>query len=255
MTWCDGFGGAAAPTLQMPALAHALDGSEDAVPASLPSFDEVYVAHVAFVWRTLRTFGVADAQLEDAVQDVFVVVHRRLPEWEGRAQLTTWLFAIARRVASSQRRKAGNARTEPMVDEPLHGYLGSALSTGSTHFVAFVAEIPNDEELHRVGPLIENDPLFPERTSVIFAKEIGVRLLQIRIWERGVGETLGCGTGSSAAAAEWMRRHARSGDVEVQNPGGVLIVSADSVGGSLVTQSKPVETYSGDVKLSVPQHV
>jgi len=91
------------------------------VPASLPSFDEVYAAHVAFVWRTLRTFGVADAQLEDAVQDVFVVVHRRLPEWEGRAQLTTWLFAIARRVASAQRRKAGSARTEPMVDEPAGG--------------------------------------------------------------------------------------------------------------------------------------
>lgn len=121
MSWRDGSGGAAAPTLQMPALAHALDGSEDAVPASLPSFDEVYAAHVAFVWRTLRTFGVADAQLEDAVQDVFVVVHRRLPEWEGRAQLTTWLFAIARRVASAQRRKAGSARTEPMVDEPAGG--------------------------------------------------------------------------------------------------------------------------------------
>jgi len=121
VSWRDGSGGAAAPTLQMPALAHALDGSEDAVPASLPSFDEVYAAHVAFVWRTLRTFGVADAQLEDAVQDVFVVVHRRLPEWEGRAQLTTWLFAIARRVASAQRRKAGSARTEPMVDEPAGG--------------------------------------------------------------------------------------------------------------------------------------
>jgi RNA polymerase sigma-70 factor (ECF subfamily) len=105
----------------MPALAHALDGSEEAVPVASPTFDEVYTAHVAFVWRTLRTFGVADAQLEDAVQDVFVIVHRRLPEWEGRAQLTTWLFAIARRVASSHRRKAGTARTEPMLDEPAGG--------------------------------------------------------------------------------------------------------------------------------------
>lgn len=136
---------------------------------------------------------------------------------------------------------------EPLIDEPVHGYLGSAVNAGSTHFVTFVAELPNDEELERAGRAIENDPVFPERTSVIFVKEVGVRLLQIRIWERGVGETLGCGTGSSAAAAEWMRRHALSGDVEVQNPGGVLIVSADSVGGSLVTESKPVAVYSGEV--------
>jgi diaminopimelate epimerase len=116
--------------------------------------------------------------------------------------------------------------------------------------VTFVEELPEDDEFLRAGPLIENDPLFPQRTSVIFAKEAGVRLLEIRIWERGVGETLGCGTGSSAAVAEWMRRHDRSGDVEVVNPGGTLIVSADSVGGSLVTQSRPLEPYTGVVRLS-----
>ncbi|MBA3453561.1 MAG: RNA polymerase sigma factor [Deltaproteobacteria bacterium] len=84
----------------------------------VPTFDAVYTAHVAFVWRVLRTFGVAEAQLEDAVQDVFIVVHRRLPEWEGRAAITTWLFAIARRVASAVRRRKGNERTETMIDDP-----------------------------------------------------------------------------------------------------------------------------------------
>ncbi|HEY5950450.1 MAG TPA: RNA polymerase sigma factor [Kofleriaceae bacterium] len=96
----------------MPALAHALS-SEVAIPA----FDDVYAAHFAFVWRVLRTFGVPEAALEDAAQDVFVVVHRRLPEWEGRAQITTWLFAIARRVAQAQRRKDG--RTDPLEQEPV----------------------------------------------------------------------------------------------------------------------------------------
>jgi len=85
---------------------------------SVPSFDEVYAAHAPFVWRVLRTFGVAEAQLEDAMQDVFVVVHRRLPEWQGRAAITTWLFAIARRVASTHRRRGGGDRTEALVDEP-----------------------------------------------------------------------------------------------------------------------------------------
>ncbi len=111
----DGSAALAAPTVQMPAVAHAL---EPAVQVVVPSFDEVYSAHVAFVWRTLRTFGVVDAQIEDAVQDVFVVVHRRLPEWEGRAAITTWLFAIARRVASAHRRRGSGDRTETMINEP-----------------------------------------------------------------------------------------------------------------------------------------
>ena len=89
------------------------------VPAlEIPSFDEVYSEHVGFVWRTLRSFGVREPQLEDAVQDVFVVVHRRLSEWEGRAAITTWLFAIARRVACAARRKLTTRTTEPLDDEP-----------------------------------------------------------------------------------------------------------------------------------------
>jgi RNA polymerase sigma-70 factor (ECF subfamily) len=99
----------------MPSLAHALAPVSDAIPA----FDEVYAAHVGFVWRVLRTLGVQDAQIEDAVQDVFVVVHRRLGEWQGRAAITTWLFAIARRVAGAHRRRAGRpgAAVEPLSDE------------------------------------------------------------------------------------------------------------------------------------------
>ncbi|HWU88739.1 MAG TPA: sigma-70 family RNA polymerase sigma factor [Kofleriaceae bacterium] len=109
----------AARMLEMPAIAHALTTPADAVAP--PSFDEVYAANVAFVWRVLRTFGLSEAQLEDAVQDVFVVVHRRLPEWEGRAAITTWLFAIARRVASAHRRRGGGDRTEALLEEPVGG--------------------------------------------------------------------------------------------------------------------------------------
>jgi RNA polymerase sigma-70 factor (ECF subfamily) len=71
------------------------------------SFDEVYSANVGFVWRVLRALGVPPTHLEDAAQDVFVVVHRRLGEFEGRSAITTWLFAITRKVAASHRRKHG----------------------------------------------------------------------------------------------------------------------------------------------------
>lgn len=113
----DGSAGVLAPTCEMPSVAHAVAAPQD---AAIPSFDAVYAAHVGFVWRILRTLGVVEPQLEDAVQDVFVVVHRRLGEWQGRAAITTWLFAIARRVASVHRRRADRRTRElPMeqIDE------------------------------------------------------------------------------------------------------------------------------------------
>jgi RNA polymerase sigma-70 factor (ECF subfamily) len=125
----DGFDALVTPTGQMPLLAHALAPAHPAHPAhpaqddAVPAFDDVYAAHVAFVWRVLRTFGVPEAQIEDAVQDVFVVVHRRLGEWQGKAAITTWLFAIARRVASGHRRRAGK-RTESLADEPVEDLPG-----------------------------------------------------------------------------------------------------------------------------------
>jgi RNA polymerase sigma-70 factor (ECF subfamily) len=70
-----------------------------------PAFDEVYNAHARFVWRVLRGMGIREAGIDDAVQDVFIVVHRRLPEFDGKHALSTWLFAIAYRVACDHRRK------------------------------------------------------------------------------------------------------------------------------------------------------
>ena len=115
----DGSAALAALIPRMPSLANALPlGPTKAREVVLPSFDEIYEAHFAFVWRVLRTFGVPEPGLDDAAQDVFVVVHRRLPEFEGRAAVTTWLFAIARRVAGAHRRKAGRAEALVLVEEP-----------------------------------------------------------------------------------------------------------------------------------------
>jgi RNA polymerase sigma-70 factor (ECF subfamily) len=84
----------------------------DLDPGALPrDFAAVYRQHHGFVWRSLRHLGVDDARLDDALQDTFLVVHRRLHEFAGRAQLRTWLFEIARRVAARYRRSA--AREAP----------------------------------------------------------------------------------------------------------------------------------------------
>jgi RNA polymerase sigma-70 factor (ECF subfamily) len=104
----------------MPSLAHAIVPAHD---DAIPAFDAVYAAHVGFVWRVLRTFGVPEAHIEDAVQDVFIVVHRRLAEWQGKAAITTWLFSIARRVASTHRRRAGR-KTEELVEDIVDSHPG-----------------------------------------------------------------------------------------------------------------------------------
>ena len=79
------------------------DVSEHDLPTDLAA---VYDAHADLVWRSLRRLGVPEADAPDALQEVFVVVHRKLATFEGRSAMTTWLFGICLRVAADRRRKA-----------------------------------------------------------------------------------------------------------------------------------------------------
>lgn len=83
-----------------------------------PDFESVFSAHLPYVWRVLRCLGVPARDLEDVAQDVFVVVHRKLPSWEPRADVRSWLYAIAARVARDHRRLAWNRKGVPLDDQP-----------------------------------------------------------------------------------------------------------------------------------------
>ena len=85
------------------------------VQVSPDSFEELYQEHFEYVWRRLLRLGVPESDLMDATQNVFMVVHCRLGEFEGRASITTWLFEICRRVASNIRRRPARSR-EVMID-------------------------------------------------------------------------------------------------------------------------------------------
>jgi len=73
--------------------------------AVIPQFREIYDEHFHFVYRSARRLGVHERSLDDATQDVFVVVHRRLSDFEGRSGIKTWLYGITRRVAKDYRRR------------------------------------------------------------------------------------------------------------------------------------------------------
>ena len=76
---------------------------------------ELYVDHADRVWRFAERLGVAPADLPDVLQEVFVVVFRRLPDFDGRARFTTWLFGIAVRVVRGHRRSLWRRRVARLV--------------------------------------------------------------------------------------------------------------------------------------------
>lgn len=99
------------PALDPPRVADRL-GPVDGMPvesagrgiAPLPSFNQAYEQHFDMVWCGLRSLGVRDGQLDDASQDVFLVVHRRLGDFAGRSTLKTWIYGIVVKVAKDYRR-------------------------------------------------------------------------------------------------------------------------------------------------------
>jgi RNA polymerase sigma-70 factor (ECF subfamily) len=84
--------------------------------ATAPTFEDVYETYFAFVWRNVLNRGVPTSAVDDVVQEVFMVVYRKLPGFEGRSSLRTWLAGVVRRVVIDHVRKRGNA---PAGDEPL----------------------------------------------------------------------------------------------------------------------------------------
>jgi RNA polymerase sigma-70 factor, ECF subfamily len=115
----------AAETLGNRALTKGVLAREEAGPGL--EITAVYEAHFQYVWRCLKSLGVSESCLDDALQDVFVVVQRRLPDFDGRAELRTWLYAIALRVArkhwarahkDSSRREAVEALAESPAPAP-----------------------------------------------------------------------------------------------------------------------------------------
>jgi RNA polymerase sigma-70 factor, ECF subfamily len=81
------------------------------------TFEQIYQQYFDFAWANLRRLGIPAAHLDDAVQELFIVVHRRLGEFAGRSTMKTWLAGIAWRIASEHRRhESRKGGTEPLPD-------------------------------------------------------------------------------------------------------------------------------------------
>jgi RNA polymerase sigma-70 factor, ECF subfamily len=82
-----------------------------------PALADVFREHAPFAWRALRRLGVPEADVDDVCQDVFLVVHRKLADFEGRSSLRTWIYGICARTASDYRR-SGRVRREIVTGSP-----------------------------------------------------------------------------------------------------------------------------------------
>jgi diaminopimelate epimerase len=120
----------------------------------------------------------------------------------------------------------------------------AALNVGNPHIVFFV-EDAEAVDLARLGPVIERDPLFPERINVNVASlEEGA--IRLRVWERGAGLTQACGTGACATAVAAIRRKLVDSPVEVRLPGGTLTI-AWSPGETIRMTGAATHVFTGEV--------
>jgi RNA polymerase sigma-70 factor (ECF subfamily) len=98
------------------------DAASASSQAIVGSLAQIYDAHFAFVWRNARRLGVSETNADDVVQDVFVIVQRRIQDFDGRKHMRAWLFGILVRVVSDHRRsyRRKGARCVPLEHEASH---------------------------------------------------------------------------------------------------------------------------------------
>lgn len=123
-------------------------------------------------------------------------------------------------------------------------FVGTGVSMGNPHFVIFVDSI-NDVNLEEVGPLIETHSLFPKKINVEFVERISSDRVRMRVWERGCGITMACGTGSCATGVAGVLTQRTGNEVTVVLDGGELKIRYDEDGTVFMT-GPATEVFTGN---------
>ena len=127
-------------------------------------------------------------------------------------------------------------------------FCGTGLSVGNPHYVIFLDDA-DTLDISLYGPGIENNPAFPERTNVEFAKVLSDNTIRMRVWERGSGITLACGTGACATAAAAVELGLVKDSCIVVMDGGSLAIDCDKAGRKLVLTGPANTVFDGTVEI------
>lgn len=123
---------------------------------------------------------------------------------------------------------------------------GSVVSMGNPHFVSFAAASPSDVDVLGRGPLAEKHERFPDRSNIEFARVLGPSDVEMRVWERGSGETMACGTGACATAVAAIERGLTDREVTIHLLGGELKISLDERG-HVIMQGPATTVFTGEI--------
>ncbi len=144
-------------------------------------------------------------------------------------------------------------RREAIVAEPLEikgrSYDITCVSMGNPHCITFIGEDVRDFPLEAVGPVFEKHELFPERVNTEFINVIDKDHLRMRVWERGSGETLACGTGACAVAVASYLNGFTGRSVDIELLGGHLEVVYDEKTNHVFMTGPATEVFSGEIDL------
>ncbi|KKO17742.1 MULTISPECIES: diaminopimelate epimerase [Pseudomonas] len=132
------------------------------------------------------------------------------------------------------------------VDGQVHSI--AALSMGNPHAVLRVDDV-RTAPVHQLGPKIENHPRFPQRVNAGFLQVIDRHRANLRVWERGAGETQACGTGACAAAVAAISQGWMDSPVSLDLPGGRLHIEWAGPGKPVLMTGPAVRVYEGQVRL------
>lgn len=126
---------------------------------------------------------------------------------------------------------------------------GTGVSMGNPHFVLFPGDL-SDGTFLSLGPRLERHPAFARRTNVELVRVERRDLLRCRVWERGSGETLACGTGACAALAAARRKGLADARARVVVPGGELVVEWQGEGGPAFLEGPAATCFEGEVEVA-----
>ena len=122
----------------------------------------------------------------------------------------------------------------------------TVVSMGNPHAITFVDDVDNIE-IEKVGPVVENNPIFPNKTNVEFVQIIDKNNIKVRVWERGVGETHACGTGACAATVAGGINGYTGENVTVKLPGGDLKIEWGK-DNHIYMQGPATKVYEGKIE-------